>query len=309
MSSDVSDARAIEDPGIVDAHQHFQDLGRHRYPWLSDPSAPQGLEGDLGPIRRDYLPEDYRRDVAGFGVVKTVHVQNGWDPADPLGETLWLQGLVAEGRGPDAIVAFADIADPDAAALLDAHCACPAVRGIRQILNWHEAPALRVASRPDLMATPSWRRGFAMLERHRLSFDLQVYWPQMDAALALARDFPATTLVLNHFGMPIDRGPEGVAAWSAALARLATAPNVVMKLSGFGLGYPRWSLADTLPLLLRALDTFGPDRTMVGANLPVDRLFAEPAAIFAAIQAVTAGLSPEERYAVLRGTAERVYRI
>ena len=300
---------APEAMGIVDAHQHFQDLGRHRHPWLSDPDAPHGLEGDLGPIRRDYLPEDYGRDVAGFDVLKTVHVENGWDRADPLGETRWLQGLAQAGGGPDAIVAFADLADPGVASLLAAHAAVPAVRGIRQILNWHTAPALRVASRPDLMASPDWRRGFALLERHRLSFDLQVYWPQMDMALALARDFPATTLVLDHFGMPIDRSPEGVAAWGSALSRLAAAPNVAVKLSGFGLGHPRWNLGDTLPLLSRALDAFGPDRTMVGTNLPVDRLFAEPAAVFAAIRRVTAPLSGEARRCVLRGTAERIYRI
>ena len=295
--------------GIVDAHQHFQDLGRHRYPWLADPAAPRGLEGDLAPIRRDYLADHYRRDVAGLGVVKTVHVQNGWDPADPLGETLWLRDLVAAGHGPDAIVAFADLADPGAEALLAAHAAVPAVRGIRQILNWHEDPALRVASRPDLMALPAWRRGFARLARHGLAFDLQIYWPQMDMALDLARAFPGTTLVLDHVGMPIDRSPDGLAAWGAALARLAGAPNVVVKLSGFGLGHPRWTVDDTLPLLRRALDLFGPARTLVGSNLPVDRLFAEPAAVFAAIRALAAPLSREDRHAVLRGTAERVYRI
>ena len=309
MSGAAPGGVGIGDPGIVDAHHHFQDLGRHFYPWLSDPQAPHGLEGDLGPIRRDYLPEDYRRDVAGFGVARTVHVQNGWDPADPLGETLWLQSLNAEGRGPDAIVAYADLADPEVGALLEAHRACPAVRGIRQILNWHKVPTLRTAARPDLMATAAWRRGLARLERHGLAFDLQIYWPQMDMALDLARTFPGTTLVLDHFGMPIDRSPEGVAAWSAALARLAAAPNVVVKLSGFGLGHPRWSTADTLPLLARALDTFGPNRTMVGTNLPVDRLFAEPAAVLGVIRAVAAPLSQEDRYAVLCGTAERVYQI
>ena len=300
---------AVDDLGIVDAHQHFQDLGRHRYPWLCDPDASHKLEGDLAPIRRDYLPEDYRRDVVGFGVRKTVHVQNGWDPADPLGETLWLQGLADAGRGPDAVVAYADLAHPAVGALLEAHAAAPAVRGIRQILNWHADPVLRVASRPDLMAAEDWRGGFALLGSHRLAFDLQIYWPQMDMALALARRFPATTLVLDHFGMPVDRSPDGVEAWSAALVRLAQAPNVVVKLSGFGLGHPRWTPADTVPLLARALDTFGPTRTMVGTNLPVDLLFARPDAIFEAIRAVTAGLSEPERRWVLGGTAERVYRI
>ncbi len=33
----------------------------------------------------------------------------------------------------------------------------------------------------------------------------------MDMALALARAFPGTALVLNHFGMPVERGPAGIA--------------------------------------------------------------------------------------------------
>ena len=53
---------------LIDAHHHFQDLRNHRYPWL-DADAPEKLEGDLGPIRRDYLATDYARDVAGIELV------------------------------------------------------------------------------------------------------------------------------------------------------------------------------------------------------------------------------------------------
>lgn len=294
---------------LVDAHQHFQDVGRHYYPWLCDRDGPPRLEGDIEPIRRNYLPADYARDVTGFDVARTVHVQNGWDPADSVGETRWLQRLSTETGRPTAIVAFADLAASDVEDVLEANAAAPALRGIRQILNWHADPALGVAARPDLMEQVAWRRGFALLRRHGLSFDLQIYWPQMDMALALARAYPDTTLVLNHFGMPVDRSAAGVAAWAGALARLAQAPNVAIKLSGFGLGHPRWTLADTAPLLERVIETFGPDRVMVGTNLPVDRLFAAGRTILGAIAALVAGLSEAERRAVLSSTAERVYRL
>ncbi len=289
---------------LVDAHQHFQDLQRHSYPWLCDRDGRPRLEGDIGPIRRNYFPADYTGDTAGFDIRKTVHVQNGWDPADPVGETRWLQQLSMETGRPTAIVAFADLAAPSVEGVLEAHAATPALRGIRQILNWHADPALRVAARPDLMEQAAWRRGFSLLRRHGLSFDLQ-----MDMALALARAYPDTVLALNHFGMPVDRSAAGVAAWASAMARLALAPNVVAKLSGFGLGHPRWTFADTAPLLERVLAAFGPDRVMVGTNLPVDRLFAPGRAILGAISALAAGLSEAERRAVLSGTAERVYRI
>lgn len=292
---------------LVDAHHHFQDL-RHSYPWLR-PGAPQGLEGDLGPIRRDYLAPDYAADLADVTLVASVHVQNGWNPSDPLGETRWLEAQADATGRPDAIVAHADLSAPDADALLAAHAAHPRVRGIRQILNWHPDPRLRVAPRPDLMADPAWRAGFARLAAHGLSFDLQLYWPQMDMALDLARAFPETPIILDHFGMPIDRSPAGIADWSAALARLATAPNVAVKLSGFGLGYPAWTVADTAPLLRQTLALFGPDRTMVGTNLPVDSLFAAPAQTFQAIRAVVDPLSPADAALVLRDTAARIYRL
>ncbi|GGE05218.1 hypothetical protein GCM10011390_25290 [Aureimonas endophytica] len=297
----------IDDWSIVDAHQHFQDL-EAAYPWL-DPDRPEPLEGDLSPIRRSYLPADYRRDIEGLRVIKAVHVQNGRNPADPLDETRWLSHLGETEGLPDAIVAYADLGAPDVGQLLEAHAAFPRVRGIRQILNWHEEPRLRSAPRYDLMASPAWRAGFARLAPLGLSFDLQIYWPQMDMALALARAFPDTAIVLDHFGMPIDGGAEGLAGWRTALARLAEAPNVSVKLSGFGLGRPAWTIDDLGPLLRHALDCFGAQRTMVGTNLPVDSLFAPPARIAAAIRETVADLTTEERIAVLRGNAERFYRI
>jgi predicted TIM-barrel fold metal-dependent hydrolase len=295
-------------PYIVDAHQHFQDL-RNSYPWLCDPDRPPQLEGDLTPIRRNYLPEDYAADIAEFPVRKTVHIENGWNARDPVGETLWLQRLAASSGRPDAIVAFADLAHPDVARLLEAHAANSALRGIRQILNWHADPMLRVAASSDVMEQPAWRRGFAALGRHDLSFDLQVYWPQMDMALALARDHPDTLLVVDHFGMPIDRSPSGIADWAGAMRRLAQAPNVFAKLSGFGLGHPSWTVDDTLPLLQRVIDMFGPERVMVGTNLPVDRLFATGEAILALITACAAEYTQTEAAALLHTTAERFYRI
>jgi predicted TIM-barrel fold metal-dependent hydrolase len=294
---------------FVDAHQHFQDLDNHYYPWLCDADAGPKLEGDLTPIRRTYLPPDYSADVHTARVTKTVHVQNGWDPRDPAGETRWLQGLADRHGFPQAIIAYADLAAPDVQAVLEAHLACTNMRGIRQILNWHETPMLRVAPRADLMEDAAWRRGFALLGRYGLSFDLQIYWPQMDSALQLGRAFPDVPLVLNHFGMPIDRSPSGVASWTSALQRLAQAPNVFIKLSGFGLGHPAWTIEDTAPLLTRSIDLFGPARAMFGTNLPVDRLFAEPPRIIAMIAAVASRFSGDERHHLLCSTAERVYRL
>jgi len=280
--------------GLVDTHQHYQDLGLG-YPWL-DPARPHGLEGDLTAIRRNFLPPDYRAEVAGQGVTKTVHVQNGC--ADALAETRWLEGLT-----PDAIVAHADLSDPQVGALLDAHLAAPQMRGIRQILNWHAAPHLCSAPR-DLMTRPDWRRGFAELAQRGLSFDLQVYWPQMAMARELAEDFPNVAFILTHFGMPIDLSPEGLAGWRQGMATLARAPNVAVKLSGFGL-----CPGDPLPLLAEVIALFTPDRVLFGSNLPVDLLFAPARSIFQTFNAAIAPLSAADRALIRHANAERIYRI
>jgi predicted TIM-barrel fold metal-dependent hydrolase len=299
---------ADESWAIVDTHQHFQSLSDAAYPWL-DPERPEPLEGDLTPIRRDYMPADYRRDMEGLGIVKTVHVQNGRNPHDPLDETRWLSTLARREAMPDAIVAYADLSAPGVERLLEAHASYPRVRGIRQILNWHDEPRLRSAPGPDLMESRQWRRGFARLAPLGLSFDLQLYWSQMDMALALARAFPDTSIVLEHFGMVADRSEEGLLAWRTAIGRLAQAPNVSVKLCGFGLGAPSWTPKDTLPLVRHALEAFGPKRTMVGTNMPVDLLFASPVRVIAMIHAIARDLSDDERVAVLCSNAERFYRI
>ncbi len=294
---------------FVDAHHHFQDIKSHYYPWLCDDDAAPKLEGDIGPIRRNYLPEEFFSDLSSARLIKSVHVQNGWDPSDPVGETRWLQTLADRTGFPNAIVAFADLATPGVERLLAAHCESANMRGIRQILNWHHDPALRVAGRSDLMDDDAWRSGFACLGKFALSFDLQIYWTQWEQACRLARDFPGTTILLNHFGMPIDRSPEAIAGWEVALARLAELPNMMIKLSGVGLGHPAWTIDDTAPLLRRAIDIFGVERAMFGTNLPVDTLFAKPTRIIACYARVLQGFAPSERAALAMGNAERAYRI
>ena len=87
-------------------------------------------------------------------------------------------------------------------------------------------------------ATPRWRAGFARLARHGLSFDLQTPWWHLREAAALARAFPDTLIVLNHTGLPADRSPEGLRGWREAMATLAVAPNVAVKISGLGVPGP-----------------------------------------------------------------------
>ena len=65
----------------------------------------------------------------------------------------------------------------------------PAMRGIRMQMHWHQDPLYRFASESDLMHRETFRKNFARLAEHNLSFDLQVFSSQMADAAKLRRLF------------------------------------------------------------------------------------------------------------------------
>lgn len=295
---------------IVDAHHHLWDLGALHYPWSKVGPHDVGW-GDTSALFSDYLVADLRRDAARQNLAKSVHVQANVDPADPVRETEWLERIASASDSagmPNAIVAFADLSSPDAARTLERHAAWPRLRGVRQVLNRHADPKLNRAPK-DYLADPVWRRQFALLARHGLSFDAQVYWQQMPALADLARRHPDTTVVLDHAGMPAERTPEGLAGWEQGMRALAACPNVVVKLSGYGMTDLQWTVASLRPFVRGPIEWFGPARAMFGSNFPVDRLMADYDRLWDAYRTLVADLPLEDRRALLRTTAERVYRI
>jgi predicted TIM-barrel fold metal-dependent hydrolase len=298
-------------PRILDAHHHLWDLHANYYPWLTDRIGPR-MYGDYAPIRRDYRVEDFRRDIGTLPVIKSVHVQAEHDPADPVRETRWLQAVAdaPANRGyPHAIVAYADLSasEAEAEAVIAAHCASANVRGIRQMLHQAHVPAMGLAA--DYLADARWQRNLALLSRYALTFDLQILPAQAGKAARLVAQHPDLQFVLAHAGQPQDRSDDGMAAWRRALRRLAALPNVAIKLSGFGMFDPAWTVETLRPIVLAAIDCFGPQRAMFGSNFPVDGLMRGYAPLWCAYDRITAELSTAERDALFYGTAARVYRI
>jgi predicted TIM-barrel fold metal-dependent hydrolase len=293
---------------IIDPHHHLYDLKTGRYPWLQDEML-ERVFGDYSAIRRDYLIDDFREDIKNQNVVKTVHLQVEYDHNNPVAETRWLQSVADHHGYPHGIVAFADLASPSVQQTIEEHCAFPNVRGIRQCLNYHHDQVKTFIEHPHLMSDPQWQRGYALLKRYDLSFDLQLYYTQMAEALTLAKKFPDTPMVLNHTGMPVDRGIEEIAAWRASMKLLASAPNVFCKISGLGMGDWEWTTDSIRPFVLDAIDAFGTERCMFASNFPVDKLFSSYDDVFNAFKAITRDFSIGERRALFHDNAERVYRL
>ncbi|MGH6663527.1 MAG: amidohydrolase family protein [Pseudolabrys sp.] len=294
---------------IVDAHQHFWDLDRNYYPWLCDPVPIPFRYGDYSALQRNYLPPDYRRDSARFRVVKTVHMEAEWDRADPVAETRWIETVNRAYGLPSACIGHAEPDRPDIEEVLAGHAKSKLARGIR-----HKPAAAgdaREAKRgmPGSMDDPVWRKGYALLERFGLSYDLQTPWWHLDAATGLAADFPRTPIILNHAGLPSDRSAEGLAGWRRALEKLAAQPDVALKISGLGQAGKPWTVAANGPVIREAIAIFGVERCMFASNYPVDRLAGTFDEIYDDFLAAVADRPVAERNKLFHDNAVRLYRL
>lgn len=204
-------------------------------------------------------------------------------------------------------------------------------RGIRHITAWDADGTLMnplSAGPPGLLEDASFREGFARLAPLGLSFDAWLFQPQLGELTALARDFPKTTIVLDHLGGILGIGAyagrrhELFQSWSRDIRELATCPNVVAKIGGLGMringfGFEKGSippgsaqLAEAWrPYVETAIEAFGPARCMFESNAPVDRGSYTFTAGWNAFKSLTEGMAPEHREQLFAGTAGRVYSL
>lgn len=235
---------------VVDAHHHLWDLsgGPLHYPWLQDPVPHEFFLGDYAALKRNYLPEDYRRDAAGQGVVKTVHVEAECSRAQQLEETEWLTALSAAHGMPNAIVAHAWFHTPEAEAILERQAAFPLVRGIRsKPVTATRAADMRPGA-PGSMQDPVWLAGYRLLRKFGLSWDLRVPPWHLEEAAAVLRANPDVPVVLNHTGFPGTAAKRasrcGVAACARwRLARIVSASSpacVCRRATGMMRAIARW---------------------------------------------------------------------
>ncbi|MEP6659775.1 MAG: amidohydrolase family protein [Acidimicrobiales bacterium] len=293
-----------------------------------------------------YILEDLHADTGGgHNVEATVFMECAWgyrtsgpEHLQPVGETETIAAIASEsmGRGAEikGIVSFADMTLGDAVdEVLEAHVVAGhgLFKGIRHATAFdHDRRIRRSHTRPTagLMADAAFRRGVQRLAAREMSFDAWLYHPQIVELTALARAIPEGSFVLDHLGGPLGIGPyegqrdEILKRWRVDIAELATCPNVAMKLGGigmvvFGLGFeekPEPPSSEELASawdgpITYAIEQFGADRCMFESNFPVDKMSCSYVTLWNAFKRIASGAGPDEKAALFRGTASRVYRL
>lgn len=294
---------------IADAHHHLWDVENNIYPWLQETPLPKLVCGDITPIRKNYLVDDFRNDIWVLPVKKSVHIQCDWNPNDPVSETKWLQGRSDNTGFPTAMVAFAELQNDKVEQILAGHSEFSNIRGIRQILNWHEDPVLTFGAPKGVMKTKAWRNGFSLLKKYNLSFDLQIYPHQMNEAVEIAALFPDTQIIVNHCGMPVDRSDAGIKYWRKEMKSLAQCDNIAVKISGLGMTDHNWTTDTIRPFVLDVIDIFGIERCMFASNFPVDKLYGSYSDLWLAFLDIVKDFTLTGQQALFHDNANRIYRL
>ncbi len=124
-----------------------------------------------------------------------------------------------------------------------------------------------------------------------------------------AAEMPDLPMALCHTGMPARQDAEGLARWRAGLQRLATLPQICLKISGLGMFDRGWTTERIRPIVRDAIAIFGPQRCMFASNFPVDSMMGGYRPLWQAYDDITSDFSDDERRALFSGTANRFYRI
>jgi predicted TIM-barrel fold metal-dependent hydrolase len=317
-----------QDRPIVDAHHHLWD-----YPG------------------RSYLFSHFAADLAtGHNIVATVHVEavsmytaSGPTHLKPVGETEFVRGAAAMSASGNygstqackGIVGFVDLSDTDVhiEEAIEAHrrAAGGRFRGIRDGGTWDADQSIRRGiwqAEQNRYGSSGFRRGFARLAAHDLTFDAWLYHPQLDEVCELARAFPETTIIVDHVGGLMGQGAyranrsEAVAQWRRSIEALAKLPNVRIKLGGLGMWTGGFDfevlpkspssqvVAEALaPYIEYCIECFGAERAMFESNFPADKPAYSYGVIWNAFKRIAKRYTPSEQHALFFETANQTYRL
>jgi predicted TIM-barrel fold metal-dependent hydrolase len=269
---------------------------------------PNFFMGNYDGIKRNFLPDDYIREAKGHHVLKTVHIEAEWNRGDQVGETKWLMDLHAKTGMPNAVVAHAWFDTDNAEETIAAQASFPLVKGIRSKPVTASGPN-ETHPMPGSMRDPRWLRGFALLEKYKLTWDMRIPPWHLTEAAGVASAFPRIGIALNHTGFPWDRSEDGLRAWRAGMENVARHQNVFVKVSEFGLRDQPWQFDSNQRIVRDAIAIFGPERCMFGSNTPVSGLRIQFDPLVSAMKRIVGHLPVGDQERFFWRNAQNFYRL
>jgi L-fuconolactonase len=273
---------------VIDSHHHFWHYTDADYGWIPP---------EWSTIKRDFLPDDLRKEIAIAGVDGVISVQ----ARQALVETDWLLDLAAKHSFIRGVVGWVPLIDPAIEAHLDRYTHHAKLSAFRHVLQGEPV---------EYMLREDFNRGISALTRRGLVYDILIFERHLPNTIAFVDRHPNQTFVLDHIAKP------GIAAnrlepWAKNIRELARRPNVSCKLSGMvtEADVKAWTPAQLQPYFDVVLAAFGPSRLLYGTDWPVCVAGVSYAEWKRTVETALSTLSNAERAAVMGDNAARIYRV
>jgi L-fuconolactonase len=271
----------------VDSHQHFWNYNAARDAWITN---------EMAALKRDFLPEDLRRECEANGVDVSIAVQA--DQSET--ETFFLLDLAERSPRIAGVVGWVDLRSPQVEERLRHFSQFKKLCGFRHIAQ----------AEPDdrFLVSRDFLRGIERLPKFGYTYDILIYPKQLPAAIELVSHFPEQKFVLDHCAKPeIQAGKRE--PWAAQVRAIARSKNVFCKLSGLvtEADWHHWKPEDFHPYLDVVFEAFGPERLMFGSDWPVCLLAASYAQVKQIIQEYVEANAAQQREKIFGGNAVRFY--
>jgi L-fuconolactonase len=284
---------ALIDFPIIDSHIHLLDQKRFGYSWAKDAPA----------LKRDWTVDDLATRAKPYEIEGLVFVEVDVDMPQYLDEAEWVDGLAQQDRRVlGAVVCLplergAEI-EPEIARVAKLKM----TRGVRRLLQSQ--------ADPEFMLKPAFLEALRILSKYSLSFDVCIFHSQAANTLAMMRQCPEVSFVLDHIGKPGIK--DGLLdPWRTHIREMAALPNVVCKLSGVTTeaDHKTWTRDQLRPYIDHVIEAFGPDRILYGGDWPVSELAGSYLQWLATLDWATTGLSAADKRKLFRDNAIKAYRL
>jgi L-fuconolactonase len=274
--------------GFVDCHQHFWQLSRGDYDWLTS---------DLTTLYRDFLPDDLKLLLAKNQVQQTIVVQAA--PTDQ--ETDFLLGLAEKTDFIAGVVGWVDMAAPNAPQRIKELAQNRWFRGIR--------PMIQDIEDVNWMLRAELAPAFETLQTLDLSFDALVMPRHLENLLVLLQRYPELRCVINHGAKP-DIGNDTWQPWAEQMSAIARETGAHCKLSGLLTeAGDDASAASLQPYMAHLLRVFGAARLMWGSDWPVLNLAGDYQSWIDMAREFLRDAAPAHEAEIMAGNATNFYRI
>jgi predicted TIM-barrel fold metal-dependent hydrolase len=269
---------------VVDTHLHC-------FAGKNDPRFPYHPRGPYRPVE-PATPEFLLQCMAGAGVDHAVVVH----PEPYQDDHRYLEHCLAVGGGKlkGTCLFFAD--RPGSLDRMSALVKSQEGKIVAARVHAYAPDRLPPFGKPELREL--WKRIGELGLAVQIHFEPR-YAPGFEP---LIREFPATTVVIDHLGRPFQGSPEEYAVvlgWSKL-------PNTVMKLSSLSTReqYPH---RDVGPVIKDLVRRFGPDRLIYGGGFGAGTSGASYRAYREKLRSYLTDLPAEDQAKVLGGTAARLF--